>query len=60
MILKKVKQVPEPKFTKEQILESKKFRHNRDLATVLLAGDGQYSIDEVSSKLENYLKGEVK
>ena len=55
-----IQKIQEPKFSKEQILKSKLFRHNTDLVRVLLTDDGLYTIDEVTEQIENYLKGEVK
>ena len=50
----------EARFTREQLLKSKTFRHNLDLVKVLLTEKGTYTISEVTEKIENYLKGEVK
>lgn len=57
--IEQVEQIPEPKFSKEQILASKTFRHNRDLVKVLLKNGEDYTINEVWGKINNYLKGEV-
>lgn len=45
--------------TKQQILNSKTFRHNRDLLNVLLVDDGLYTVDDVIGKIEDYMKGTV-
>lgn len=47
------------KFTKQQLLTSKRYIHQRDLLKVLLS-DGVYSLKEVDEKINDYLKGQVK
>ena len=52
---------PVAKFTKEQILKSKRYQHRRDLLTVLLKDNGQYSHDDVDKLIDVFMmKGQVK
>lgn len=48
------------RFTKEQILSSKKYRDSRDLLQAVLEDSGTYSLEEVEKKIEDYRKGKVK
>lgn len=50
----------EVKFSKEQLVKSKKFNKYQDLLNTILESDKQYTLDEVVSKVEKYLKGKVK
>ncbi len=59
------KEVKEPdiveiKFSKEQLVKSKKFSGQQDLLNTILEADKQYTLDEVVSKVEKYMKGKVK
>jgi hypothetical protein len=47
-------------FTKEQLLQSKKFMHQKDLINALLEDNKSYSLDDVDKILDNFLKGDVK
>lgn len=47
------------RFTKEQILSSKRYRDNRDLLQAILADAGTYTLVEVDEKIEGYQKGKV-
>jgi hypothetical protein len=47
----------EATFTKEQIVESKKYG---DLAHAILKDDRSYTLKEVEDLIETYMKGEVK
>lgn len=58
--MSKKKSTKSDKFTKEQLLISSKFKHNRDLISVLLENDKKYSIDDVEKLIEKYMKGSVK
>lgn len=49
----------EPKFTKGQIVGSKKFEYRKDLLNVILSDDKLYTIAEVEKAITNYLKQEV-
>lgn len=50
----------EIKFSKEQFVKSKKFSGQQDLLNTILEDDKQYTLDEVVSMVEKYLKGKVK
>lgn len=57
---KKIKEKQESKFTKQQILAASKYNNRRDALNAILQDDKSYSISEVNSLLENWLKGKVK
>ena len=46
-------------FTKEQILASKKYSYRRDALGVVLAEGKEYTLKEVDSLLEKFMKGKV-
>ena len=46
-------------YSKEQILSSKKYRYRRDALSVILTDDKMYTIEEVDSLLEKFMKGKV-
>lgn len=48
-----------PKFTKEQILASRWFSHRRDILSVLLSDEEQYSHGEIDRLLVEFTKGKV-
>ena len=48
------------RFTKEQLLTSKRFIDNRDVLNVLLDGSKLYSIDEAESIISVFMEGKVK
>ena len=50
----------ENKFTKEQLLGSKRFHERRDIVAALLTEGEQYTIKAVEQKIEDYMKGRVK
>ena len=50
----------EPKFTKGSLVNSKRFRNERDLVSALLKDDEEYAICEVEEMIMNYMKGKVK
>lgn len=47
-------------FSKEQILASAKYHNNRDLVDAILYEKKKYTIENVDSLVEKYMKGEVK
>jgi hypothetical protein len=55
-----VETVMEPKFTKESLMNAKRFRNERDLISALLENDVEYTIPEVEEMIANYMKGMVK
>ena len=61
MATKKTEVIEEEiKFTKEQILTSKKYANRRDALGVVLVDDESYTLEQVDSLLDNFLKGKVK
>lgn len=48
------------KYTKEQIVTSKKYRLRRDLLNALLDKDKSYSLEEVDKIIDNFMKRKVK
>ena len=50
----------EIKFSKEQLVKSKMFNGQQDLLNTILDEDKQYTLNEVASMVEKYLKGKVK
>ena len=49
-----------PKFTKAQIVGSQKYERFKDFLTGNLEDDKMYSMQDVDSLLEKYMKGMVK
>ncbi|MDD3251922.1 MAG: hypothetical protein PHV18_05110 [Lachnospiraceae bacterium] len=47
------------RYTREQILESRRFRGQRDLICALLEDGKRYSMAEVDRLVNGYLKGKV-
>ena len=47
------------KFSKEQLIRSDRFAKRRDLLGALLKDGKLYSIEEVETAIEHYMKGEV-
>lgn len=56
---KEVKTV-ESKFSKEQLLKSKKYANRRDLLGVLLEEGKEYSFTEVDDLIDKFMKRGVK
>ena len=50
----------EPKFTKTSLVNSKRFRNERDLVSALLKDDVEYTVSEVEEMITKYMKGKVK
>lgn len=50
----------ELKFTKEQLLNSKKYSNNKDILVALLTDGKSYSHSEVTKLIEDFMKGAVK
>lgn len=46
-------------FSKEQILQSKKYRDRRDLLNVLLTDQESYSFKAVDDIIKKFMEGEV-
>ncbi len=47
------------KFTKEQIVNSKRFNHRVDLLKVILKEETLYTLEEVENEIEKFMKGKV-
>lgn len=47
------------KYTKEQILKSKRYEHLRDVLRVALADDESYTLDETDEKVKAFLSRPV-
>jgi len=56
MAIKKQEDSEEIKFTKEQILKSKKYRDQRDLINALLVNGRSYTLNDVDSMIEKFMK----
>ena len=50
----------EPKFTKEALMNSRRFRNERDIVSALLKDGVEYTVLEVDSMITEYMKGKVK
>ena len=50
----------EPKFAKEALMNSKRFRNERDLVSGILKDGEEYTISEVEEMIMKYMKGMVK
>jgi hypothetical protein len=46
-------------FTKEQLLESNKYKHQKDVLNVLLKKDDKYTIKQVDKLIANFMKEKV-
>ena len=55
-----IKAVIDNKYTKQQILKSKKYLGKQDSINALLKEDTQYSIEEVDGLIDGFMKGVVK
>lgn len=47
-------------YSKEQLLQSNKYKNRQDLLNVLLEDGNYYSISTVDKLIENFMKGKVK
>ena len=54
------KVVKESKYSKQQILKSKKYLDRQELINALLNDNTQYSLSEVDKLINVFMKGEVK
>lgn len=50
----------EPRFAKEQLARSARYKENVDLVNALLEDNEDYTLKQVDKAIENYLKKEVK
>lgn len=49
----------EVKFSKEQLVKSKRFSGLKDLLNTILEDGKEYTLDDVVSRVEKYMKGKV-
>ncbi len=54
------KETTTKRYAKEQLIASQRYADKRDLLEALLDDDKKYSFSDVDSKIEKYMKGEVK
>lgn len=52
--------VTEPTFTKENLVNSKRFHDKQDIVSALLKNGVEYTISDVEDMIEKYMKGKVK
>ena len=50
----------EPAFTKDALVNSKRFRNQCDLVSALLKDGVEYTVSEVEDMIAKYMKGKVK
>jgi len=50
----------EPKFTKAQLINGKRYSNNKDMLTALLKEGESYSHSEVSKLTSDFMKGAIK
>lgn len=50
----------EIKFSKEQILKSKKYENERDVINALLKEDKKYSFSDIDKLINDFMKGKVR
>ncbi|MBQ4541217.1 MAG: hypothetical protein IJA23_00015 [Clostridia bacterium] len=55
----KQKEKQDAMFSKEQILASNKYANRRDALDAILEDNGVYTIEQVDSLLEKFMKGKV-
>lgn len=48
-----------PTHSKEQLLRSNRYTNRRDLVGALLEDDKQYTLAEVDTAIDNFMKGKV-
>ncbi len=53
------KEAAAPNFSKEQLLQSKKYAQQKDLLNALLATDREYTAAQVDTVIDDFLKGKV-
>ena len=51
--------VEEPRYSKVALLQSKKFRHLRDVINALLDENKTYTIEEAEALIGRFMKGKV-
>lgn len=60
-IEKKIKEnkVIENKFSKEQLVNSEKYRQYKDLLQAILKENKQYSLKQIDEEIKKFMKGKV-
>jgi len=48
-----------PKFTKKQIISSKRFIDKRDILNVLLKDKKEYTLEDIGRIIDEFMKGKV-
>lgn len=56
---KEKKETAVSKYSKEQIIKSKKFKNRVDVLKVILNENNAYTIAEVESEINKFMKGKV-
>lgn len=54
-----IKTKKEPKFTKEQLIKSKMYRHYVDVLNVVLEEDKSYSLSEIDKLINDFMNRKV-
>jgi hypothetical protein len=49
-----------PRFTKEQLLSSKRYNGQKDIINAILKDGVLYTLEEVDALIEKFMKGKVK
>ena len=57
--VEKTETITESVYSKEQIIKSKKYADRRDILNVLLADGKEYTLDDVNTLLDAFMKGKV-
>lgn len=60
MSAKKTEQKQEPKFSKSQILKARIFADKVDVLNAILSDSDTLTITEVSTRIDDFMKGKVK
>lgn len=60
MAKEKKEEIIETKYSKEQILKSKRYAHRKDLLNISLEEDKEYSFKEIDKIIEDFMNKEVK
>lgn len=55
-----VETTKEPTFTKEILVNSKRFYKEQDIVSALLKDGVEYTVSDVEGMIEKYMKGKVK
>ncbi len=59
-ILENVEKEAATKFTKSQLISSKRFCDRRDILNALLKDDKEYTVEAVEQEILKYMKGKVR